>query len=91
VNQPSALQKCFPIKKKLVNIMPMLNRSRATKKVRRKCDGMPKDQMRSFCLARIFVASLKGSQKKKSRKATLAIYNTIIKVFINELKTPLPK
>jgi hypothetical protein len=26
---------------------------------------MPKDQMRSFCLARSFVASLKGSQKQK--------------------------
>jgi hypothetical protein len=42
---------------------------------------MLKNQMWSFCLARSFVVSLKGSQKQKSTKATLAIFNTISKVF----------
>jgi hypothetical protein len=70
---------------------PMLSRSRGNKKAGEICDGMPKDQMRSFCLARSFVASLKGSQKQKNMKATLAIYNTTSKVSINELTTPLPK
>jgi hypothetical protein len=47
--------------------------------------------MWSFCLARSFVVILKGSQKQKNTKATLAIYNTTSKVSINEFTTPLPK
>jgi hypothetical protein len=72
-------------------MMPMLNRSRANKKAGEICDGMLKDQLRSLCLTSSLVTSLKGSQKQKSTKVTLAIYNTISKVFINELTTLFPK
>jgi hypothetical protein len=72
-------------------MMPMPNRSRAVKKAGERFSGIPKDQMRYFCLAMSFVVSLKGSQKWTFMKATIAISNTISKVFTNELMRPLPK
>jgi hypothetical protein len=83
VNHPSALQKRFAIQKKLVNMTPMLNSSRATKKIGRKIRWDAEGLDAVFLFGQEFCGELE--QKQKSTKATLATYNTISKVLINEL------